>query len=323
MSARVTWLLPVKNGMPYLPAALESIAAQTFTDWEIIAWVNGSDDGTLEELRHWIPSRLPGRIVADRPGSYGRAMAEMTRMADTELCAIVHADDVNAPERLAVQTAFLDAHPEVAVAGGAYSVIDGEGRQISAAGHVYKRHDDIVNYMIQNTAIGCPTALFRRAAVLEAGNHRDIALVEDYDLWLRLAARHRLANVENCVLHYRVHERSATQEAVAADRVAPAANACFYAHASALYGLGERDAVRLRERRHPFALGPLLRAARHLSRTQGGTTLGRFFAPSFVAGGRGLVRPGDWLSRLPLTLLAYRRVSPGRIWSRLRKKLGR
>ena len=323
MGERVTWLLPVRNGMPYLAEALASIEAQTYQNWEIIAWVNGSTDGTLKELQRWIPARLPGRIVADRPATYGQAMAEMTTMAETELCAIVHADDVNTPDRLAKQVRFMEAHPEVAVVGGGYDVIDAHGQTVADAGYPYLRHDDIVHYMVQNTAIGCPTALFRRSMVLEAGNHRPVGLVEDYDLWLRLAVHHKLANVADCVLHYRIHERSATQVAVADNLVIPAANACFYETAPALYGLSLAEAKLLRERRHPFALLPLYRIARHLSRTQDGTALRRFFSPSFVQGGRGLVKPSDLLSRLPLTLLAYRNVPIRLILSRLRGRLFR
>ena len=163
--------------------------------------------------------------------------------------------------------------------------------------------------------------MFRRSVVLEVGNHRPLSLVEDYDLWLRLAVRHKLANLADCVLHYRIHERSATQIAVAENLVTPAANACFYETAPTLYGCSLDTARLLRERRHPFALVPLFRIARHLSRTQGGTAWGRFLSPSFVEGGRGLVNRRDILSRLPLMLLAYRQTPLRAIAARLRQRV--
>ena len=253
----------------------------------------------------------------------GRQWRRWTLLAATELCAIVHADDVNTPDRLAKQVAFMEAHPEIAVVGGRYDVIDANGDTIAGVGQQYLSHDDIVHFMVQNTAIGCPTALFRRSAVLAVGNHRSLGLVEDYDLWLRLAVHHKLANQDECVLHYRIHERSATQVAVAEDLVTPAANACFYETAPELYGLPLKEARLLRKRRHPYALLPLYRIAKHLSRTQGGTTWGRFLSPSFVQGGRGLVHPRDFLSRLPLTLLAYRKTPLRVIWSRLSRRIFR
>ena len=323
MSERVTWILPVRDGMPYLRETLASIEAQTYRDWEVFAWVNGSADGTLEELQRWIPSRLPGRIVADRPTSYGEAVGTIIAEARTELCALIHADDVNAPHRLERQVSFLSAHPEVALVGSRYDVIDAASQPVASRGgpgHPYTEHDDLVHMMLMESPLGCPTVLFRRSAVLDVGNHRDVPLVEDYDLWLRLAARHKLATLDETLLHYRIHARSATTLASAANQVVPAAAACFARNAPDLFGLSEVEALRLRQQRHPFALAPLVRAARHLSRTQGGTTLGRFFSPSFVQGSRGVVKPTDLLSRVPLALLAYGR-NPLRLLSILRYRL--
>ena len=307
MSGRVTWILSVKDGMPYLTETLASIEAQTYRDWEVFAWVNGSSDGTLEELQRWIPARLPGRIVADQPSNYGEAVGTMIAESSTELCALIHADDVSAPHRLERQVAFLEAHPEIALVGSRYDVIDGDSRPKPGGGpgHPYTAHDDIVHMMLMESPLGCPTVLFRRSAVLEVGNHRHVPFVEDYDLWMRLARRHKLATLPDPLLHYRIHERSATTWASAANLVVPAAATCFARNAAALYGLSEAEALRLREQRHPFALAPLVRVARHLSRTQGRTPWSRFFSRSFVQGSRGLIKPTDLLSRVPLAILAY------------------
>src|SRR5437763_1462931 len=91
----VTWLMPVKNGMPYLPHTLRSIEAQTYKNWRVLASDNGSTDGTLEELQRWIPSRLPGRIIADEPLSLGKSLARLVGKAETELCARSDVDDAN------------------------------------------------------------------------------------------------------------------------------------------------------------------------------------------------------------------------------------
>ncbi len=325
MNPKVTWILSVKDGMPYLTETLASIEAQTYPHWEVCAWVNGSSDGTLEELQRWIPSRLPGRIVADRPTTYGEAVGTMIREAQTELCALIHADDVNAPERLERQVAFIEAHSEVALVGSRYDVIDGESRPASGGGpgHGYTHHDDIVHMMMMESPLGCPTVLFRRSAVLEAGNHRHVPFVEDYDLWMRLAVRHKLANLNEFLLHYRVHPKSATTLATAANLVVPAADRMFAKNALPLYGLSEPEALRLREQRHPFALLPLYRIARHLSRTQGRSAISRYFSASFVQGSRGLVKPTDLFSRTLLTALAYRRRPRhffSLLWARLRRR---
>src|SRR4051812_48373516 len=108
----VTWLLPVRNGMPYLPMTLASIARQTYQNFTVIAWDNGSNDGTLEVLHQWIGPKLPGVLVTDRARGLGASMAAMVEMARTELCAVIHADDINIESRLDRQVSFMTDHPK-------------------------------------------------------------------------------------------------------------------------------------------------------------------------------------------------------------------
>ena len=53
----VTWLIPIKNGMPYLTECLDSIYKQTYSNHKILAWVNYCDDDTIAELKKWIPNK--------------------------------------------------------------------------------------------------------------------------------------------------------------------------------------------------------------------------------------------------------------------------
>ena len=53
--------------MPYLPLTLKAVAEQSYTSHKIIVWDNGSTDGTLEELRRWIPSHIPGQVICGKP----------------------------------------------------------------------------------------------------------------------------------------------------------------------------------------------------------------------------------------------------------------
>ena len=111
----VTLLMPVFNGMPFLPETLESIERQDYKNWEIIVWDNGSTDGTLEELHRWIPTRLPGRVISGEPLKLGPSFARLVEAARSELCARIDADDVMFPKRLTMQVAFMQEHPEVGV----------------------------------------------------------------------------------------------------------------------------------------------------------------------------------------------------------------
>jgi glycosyltransferase involved in cell wall biosynthesis len=160
----VTWLLPVKNGMPHLPETLASIEAQTYCDWQILVWDNGSTDGTLDELRRWIPSRLPGRVIYDNPLSVGNSLANLVETAQTELCARIDADDVNYRERLEQQVAFLRARPEVTLVGTDVEFIDDKGSVIAGA-CTHQHEDTEIRWLLRwQCTFGHPTVLFRRSA---------------------------------------------------------------------------------------------------------------------------------------------------------------
>ncbi len=257
--------------MPFLPETLASIEAQTYGSWQVLAWDNGSTDGTLDELHRWIPGRLPGRVVGDRPLQLGEARARLVQEAPTELCAWIDADDLNTPNRLELQVRFMVRHPDVAAVGGQMRTIDESGRFVGRAGSFALDDHEIVSDMLDGPGMAQPAVLFRRSAVLAAGNYRNVGPVnvEDYDLWLRLAATSRLANLPEPVIHYRVHARSTTVLAERRGTLRAAAMARLAAHAPALYGCTEREARLLAANRHPFALPTIVRIAHHLRQRSG------------------------------------------------------
>lgn len=202
MSERITWLLPVKNGMPYLTETLASIEAQTYRDWEVLAWDNGSTDGTLEELRRWIPARLPGRVIHDQPLSLGGSLARLVEVAETELCARIDADDVNYPERLTLQVAFLLEHPQVGMVGTQIEFIDERGSTYSGAWKQPCDNAEIRWQLRWACPFSHPTVMFRRSVIIAAGNYIDI-VPEDLDLWMRVGRISETANMPDVLLKYR------------------------------------------------------------------------------------------------------------------------
>jgi glycosyltransferase involved in cell wall biosynthesis len=99
----VTVIIPVLNAMPYLTEALASLEAQTFKDFEVCLWDNGSTDGSMEEAKRWIPAILPGRVVTGRPLPLHECLAAMVEDARTEFIARMDGDDVCLPKRFEKQ----------------------------------------------------------------------------------------------------------------------------------------------------------------------------------------------------------------------------
>jgi glycosyltransferase involved in cell wall biosynthesis len=300
MIASVTWLLPVKDGMPFLRETLASIAAQTSTDYQVLAWDNGSTDSSITELQRWIATRLPGRIVTGCPLGLGDCLAQMVLQARTEFCARIDADDVNSPVRLERQLAFLREHSNIAAVGSQASRIDESGREHGQYHVLPLHHDDIVHRMLHSWVMWHPTVLFRRDAVLAAGNYRNWQPVEDYDLWMRLAVEHRLANVDACLVKYRVRDNGSTLQAVTKGTLERAIQKCFEANAPTLFGCSVAEANSLRSRRSTFLLPVLLKIARHLRNTQGGTLRERLTSESWIEAIRRLIGRKDIFTRFLL-----------------------
>lgn len=209
----MTLLMPVLNGMPFLPETLESIERQGYKNWEIIVWDNGSTDGTLEELRRWIPTRLPGRVISDEPLKLGPALARLVEAAQSELCARIDADDVMFPQRLTMQVAFMQEHPKVGVLGTEVEFIDDEG---SVRPHLtpYSTEDADLRWLVRwLNPISHPSVMFRRSVITNAGNYRDLKPFEDHDLWFRVSLIAELANLPQVLLKYRQHARSTMGQA--------------------------------------------------------------------------------------------------------------
>lgn len=311
MKEKVTWLIPIKNGMPYLTETLASIEAQTYKNWEVLAWDDGSTDKTLEELKKWIPSRLPGRIMTGKPLGVGGALAKMIEECNTELCARIDADDINLPNRLEEQISFLEENPEVAVVGTQMYCIDAEGKRRKHLYSVPTSHQDIVHTLLFKNSLAHPSVLFRRSAILAIGNYKPFPNVEDYDLWLRLAKRFKLANLNKPLVCYRIHEKSVTQKAHAKKTITHRLNERFYEHAYSLYGCSKPEARLLRERRHIFPIKTLIQIAKHLEISQmeikGELTpvnaLTRIRSSSFIEAGRALISPLDFISHFFLTIM--------------------
>lgn len=205
----ISVLLPVRDGAPYVQEALNSLFAQTFPCFEIIAVDDGSRDSTpaILEANASVDARLQG--VRQPPTGLVAALERARALARGRYLARMDADDVAEPRRLERQRAFLEAHPAVGACG---SLVRSFPRSALRAGA--RRYERWINALVEPEAIErdifveCPIphpTFFARTSVLEAvGGYQDRGWPEDYDLVLRLWARGiRLGKVPDPLLRWR------------------------------------------------------------------------------------------------------------------------
>jgi glycosyltransferase involved in cell wall biosynthesis len=202
----VSVLMSVYNGERYLREAVDSILAQTFGDFEFLIVDDGSTDGTAGILASCSDSRI--RLIRNETNlGLTRSLNRGLTLARGKYIARQDADDVALPERLAVQVDHLEAHPEVIALGGRLCFIDSDGARIGEEARVVD-HEDIVAQLMQGIgAVPHPAVVMRTDAVRQVGGYREeFRAAQDVDLWLRLAECGQLANLEQVIAYYRVHE---------------------------------------------------------------------------------------------------------------------
>lgn len=202
---KVSIVMAVYNGLPYLAEAVASILNQTLTDFEFIIVNDASTDGTSQVLHQFEDSRLK---IVDLPQNEGQTacLNRGLQMATAPLIARQDADDLSKPTRLAQQVAFFEAHPDYWLLGTAGDLIDDKNRVTgldqkpltdAAVREVFASH---------NNCFFHGSVMFRREVLEKIGLYREgFRASQDYDMWLRIAEIGKVANLPEALYQYRLH----------------------------------------------------------------------------------------------------------------------
>lgn len=204
----VTVLMPVYNGEKYLREAIESILAQTFTDFEFLIINDGSTDGTREIARSYRDPRI--RLV-DNPMNMGlvKSLNRGLELASGELIARQDSDDVSYPTRLERQITFLDAHPEVVLVGTQAHLANQHGSILHTSAHPLPYIGVCWQLLFDNPFVHT-SVMFRRAIGWNKlqGYNETFILCEDFELWSRMARAYEVRNLPDILVKYRIHPHS-------------------------------------------------------------------------------------------------------------------
>jgi len=183
-------VMAAKNYARFLPAAVESVLAQTVADWELVIIDDGSTDETPAAVGPFLADRRVRYVRSDRLGQ-SRAKNLGVGLSRGKVIAFLDADDVWKPTKLEKQLALLRAKPEVGVAFCLRELIDESGAVIPQRGRPSSPPAGFVldHIFVQNFVCFSSVAVRREVFDRVGGFDPHLDLSIDYDLWLR-AARH-------------------------------------------------------------------------------------------------------------------------------------
>lgn len=217
-SPRVSVCVPAYQAERFLAATIESVLAQTFTDWELVILDNASPDRTGEIARSYPDTRIralsnPGTIpLADNWNT-------VAAMARAPYLKLLCADDLIEPDCLAHEVDVLDRNPDVAMVASRRHFISADGdvvlRDRGLDGLTGLREPDEVITTVYRSGInpiGWPSALLLRRADFEAVGGFDTRWLHpiDLDLWLRLLSRGSLYGLDRPLASFRISGQSVT-----------------------------------------------------------------------------------------------------------------
>lgn len=195
----------IKEKPEYLKAAMDSVLSQTYKADEILLM----QDGPLtEELYQMIEEYRKANQeihihVFEQNVQLGRALQKGVELCKNELIARMDTDDIALPDRFEKQVAYMDAHPEVSVVGGSIREFNDEGT-IDRIKTMPKTQDEILSYVKIRNPLNHMTVMYRKSAILEAGNYQHFPFLEDYSLWSRmLSMGYQIRNMEDILVNAR------------------------------------------------------------------------------------------------------------------------
>lgn len=209
--AEISVVIPTKNRANYILQALDSVFAQTFTDYEIIVVDDGSTDGTASVLKPLINANKL-RYVVQPPAGVSAARNHGLRLAAAPYIAFLDSDDMFLPTKLEKQIAVFRQHPEFGFVHCSFSKFNDAGQELGVrdtsrfSGWIYPA-------MLQEWSIlmAMPCMLMRADVLREAGGFDEqMNWAEDLDLWRRIARRYPIGVVVEPLVRVRVHAASTT-----------------------------------------------------------------------------------------------------------------
>lgn len=195
-----------KESPLYFRVALESILSQTILPDEIVIIIDGPISKELESVVAWISQQYDNTKVFrfEENVQLGLALRKGVELCSYSLVARMDTDDIMRDDRIQKQVMYMDKHPEVSVCGSEIAEFSDENHMAYKVKHMPEDNVAICKYAKKRNPVNHMSVMFRREAVLRAGNYEHCPGLEDYHLWTRMIVQgERFYNIQEPLIYAR------------------------------------------------------------------------------------------------------------------------
>lgn len=193
--------MSVYNTERFLKESIKSVLEQTYRDFEFIIIDDGSTDQSLKIIESFNDSRI--KIICNEENQ-GLTKSLNKGIAISKGFYIIRhdGDDISLPYRFERMVEFMDHHPDVALLGGAFIMIDENGRDLQTV-TLEDQEDKIQQELLHGNEFG--SEIFKKEILKKIGGYREEFLyAQDYDLCLRISEKYKVANLTEPLYKYRI-----------------------------------------------------------------------------------------------------------------------
>ncbi|MCI0447786.1 glycosyltransferase [bacterium] len=219
MSPPVSVAINLHNSMPYIDETIQSLLAQSWTDFEAILVDDGSTDGTADYIAlHYPDPRL--KMIRQPNRGMGMTRSVAVSHGHGQYVAFLDHDDIWLPNKLERQLTLAAEHPDAALIFSDCLLIDSNGRVLGAMSDRYEynqidlragyAHDELLQ---RGCFIAMSTAMVKLSELKRFGGpNPKFRYGDDYDMWLRLSRNHPVFFIDEMLAQWRLHETSITEK---------------------------------------------------------------------------------------------------------------
>lgn len=201
----VSIVIPAYNAELTISDCLNSLLAQTYSNFEIIVIDDGSDDSTWNICNVFKSRHTNIYVYKQRNSGIASALNYGISKAKGKYIARMDADDISLPRRIEIQVRYLEDNSDVSLVSTNYTKFIGD-RTFETVRH--PKDSSVICLLLSYCSPICHPAVMARSEVLYKNPYHESIAAEDHELWCRISVNNKLHNIDLPLLMYRISEKS-------------------------------------------------------------------------------------------------------------------